>query len=163
MRAFIGLGSNMGDKRQNLKTAINEIDRLAGDVVSRSKIYETAPWGFESPSFFFNMVIEIETTLSPFELLALLLKIEAIMGRKRIGVGYSSRPIDLDILFCDDLIISEPKLTIPHPLISERLFVLKPLNDICPTKKHPITHLSVREMLEQCKDDGNIALCDFQL
>ena len=163
MRAYIGLGSNMGDKKQNLNTAINEINRLAGDVICRSKIYETAPWGFEAPSSFLNMVIEIETILTPFELLALLLKIEAIMGRKRIGVGYSSRPIDLDILFCDDLIISEPKLTIPHPLISERMFVLKPLNDICPTKKHPITHLTVSEMLDQCKDDGDIALCDFQL
>ncbi|KDR94420.1 2-amino-4-hydroxy-6-hydroxymethyldihydropteridinediphosphokinase [Peptoclostridium litorale DSM 5388] len=128
--AFISLGSNMGDRLLNLKNAIEKIQGLEDtNVLSKSSVYETEPWGLEEQDSFLNMCINIETGLSPRELLQKLLGIESELGRKRI-IRWGPRTIDLDILIYDDISVEEEDLLIPHPRISERAFVLMPLEEI---------------------------------
>ncbi len=128
--AFISLGSNIGDRLLNLKNAIEMIQGLENtNVLSRSSVYETEPWGLEEQDNFLNMCIKIETALSPRELLQKLLEIESELGRKRV-IRWGPRTIDLDILIYDDVKIEEEDLLIPHPRITERAFVLIPLKEI---------------------------------
>ena len=133
---FLGLGSNQGDKEQNLLTAIRLIDERVGQVVRQSSFLETEPWGFESENTFLNAVILCETDRSPREVLRLTQKIERDMGRKKnvnrqsVTRKYKDRPIDIDILLYDDLTLDEPDLKIPHPLMYQREFVMKPLQEI---------------------------------
>lgn len=133
---FLGLGSNLGDKEQNLQTAIRLIDERVGQVVRQSSFLETEPWGFESENTFLNAVILCETDRSPREVLRLTQKIERDMGRKKnvnrqsVTRKYKDRPIDIDILLYDDLTLDEPDLKIPHPLMYQREFVMKPLQEI---------------------------------
>lgn len=133
---FLGLGSNLGDKEQNLLTAIRLIDERVGQVVRQSSFLETEPWGFESENTFLNAVILCETDWSPREVLRLTQKIERDMGRKKnvnrqsVTRKYKDRPIDIDILLYDDLTLDEPDLKIPHPLMYQREFVMKPLQEI---------------------------------
>jgi len=115
--AYILLGSNIGDKATFLKQAIHEIENSCGEITKKSSIYETEPWGFKSQNSFYNQVISINTNLQPEALLEVLLSIEIDLGRIRSGKGYSSRTIDLDILFYDNLIIKNNRLIIPHPKI----------------------------------------------
>lgn len=146
---YIGIGSNLGNRERNIAVALEKIENSIGKIGAQSKIYETEPWGFESDNKFLNMAIEVTTTHSPETVLTTLQEIEIELGRDRKSSGgqYSSRPIDLDILLFDNLIIDTPTLKIPHPLLAQRLFVLKPLNDICPTLIHPILHKSIGELL----------------
>lgn len=116
-----------------------------------SSIYVTEPWGFES-ELFWNQAIIIETELSPLEVLGQTQAIETEMGRVRKSKHYEARTIDIDLLFYDDLELNTPGLTIPHPKMGERKFVLVPLNEIAPDKRHPVTKLSIREMLRICTD-----------
>lgn len=133
---FLGLGSNLGDKEQNLLTAIRLIDERVGQVVRQSSFLETEPWGFESENTFLNAVVLCETDRSPREVLRLTQKIERDMGRKKnvnrqsVTRKYKDRPIDIDILLYDDLTLDEPDLKIPHPLMYQREFVMKPLQEI---------------------------------
>ena len=133
---FLGLGSNLGNKEQNLLTAIRLIDERVGQVVRQSSFLETEPWGFESENTFLNAVILCETDRSPREVLRLTQKIERDMGRKKnvnrqsVTRKYKDRPIDIDILLYDDLTLDEPDLKIPHPLMYQREFVMKPLQEI---------------------------------
>ena len=133
---FLGLGSNLGDKEQNLLTAIRLIDERVGQVVRQSSFLETEPWGFESENTFLNAVVLCETDYSPREVLRLTQKIERDMGRKKnvnrqsVTRKYKDRPIDIDILLYDDLTLDEPDLKIPHPLMYQREFVMKPLQEI---------------------------------
>ena len=137
---FLGLGSNLGDKEQNLQTAIKLIDERVGQVLRQSSFLETEPWGFESENTFLNAVILCETMLSPREVLRLTQQIERDMGRKKNvnrkteNREYSDRPIDIDILLYDDLTVDEPDLKIPHPLMYEREFVMKPLREVISEK-----------------------------
>ena len=137
---FLGLGSNLGDKEQNLQTAIKLIDERVGQVLRQSSFLETEPWGFESENTFLNAVILCETMLSPCEVLRLTQQIERDMGRKKNvnrkteNREYSDRPIDIDILLYDDLTVDEPDLKIPHPLMYEREFVMKPLREVISEK-----------------------------
>ena len=131
-QVYLGLGSNLGDGRQNLERAIRLIDDRVGQVTRQSSFIETEPWGFESPNKFMNAVILCETTKTPREVLKLTQQIERDMGRRKKSVagGYADRPIDIDILLYDDLNVDEPDLKIPHPLMHERDFVMRPLNEI---------------------------------
>ena len=135
-KVFLGLGSNLGDRQANIERAIELISERVGEVIRRSSLIETEPWGFESENKFLNGVILCETTLTPRQVLRKTQKIERDMGRKKKTAPsaksriYSDRPIDIDILLYDDLTVDEPDLKIPHPLMQERDFVMIPLKEI---------------------------------
>lgn len=135
-KVFLGLGSNLGDRQANIERAIELISERVGEVIRRSSLIETEPWGFESENKFLNGVILCETTLTPRQVLRKTQKIERDMGRKKKTSPsaksriYSDRGIDIDILLYDDLTVDEPDLKIPHPLMQEREFVMIPLKEI---------------------------------
>ena len=129
---YLSLGSNLGDKAQNLRSAIEAIERRIGSVTAQSAFLVTAPWGFTSPHTFLNAAIRVETALGPFDLLRETQSIERDLGRRQKSENgvYHDRIIDIDILLYDDLHLSTPELTIPHPHMHERDFVLIPLKQI---------------------------------
>lgn len=130
---YFSLGTNLGNKRENIQLAVNLLADKVGRVLRQSSLYVTDAWGFESENQFINACVECETELSPNEVLATTQNIERQMGRKHKSVNrqYHDRIIDIDILFYDHLQINEPDLIIPHPLIWQRDFVLEPLSEIC--------------------------------
>lgn len=148
---YIALGSNLGDREVYLAQARERISAADLRVLRVSSIYETAPRDVEDQPWFLNQVIECETDLFPRQLLARLKKIEREMGRKR-GMAKGPREIDLDILFYGDAVVRAPELEIPHPRLMERRFVLEPLEEIAPEKRHPGTGRTVREMLAKVMD-----------
>ncbi len=129
---YLGLGSNLGNRKKLLLQAIRLISEQVGKVTRQSSLIETEPWGFESNNKFLNAVILCETTKTPREVLEITQQIERDMGRtkKSVSVGYSDRTVDIDILLYDDLTIDEPDLKIPHPLMHKRDFVMIPLKEI---------------------------------
>ena len=131
---FLGLGTNLGDREANLKAAVEQINKRVGEVTSLSAFYVTEPWGFESSHPFLNAVCRVDTVLTPHEVLAVTQDIERMIGRTKKSVAgcYSDRPIDIDILIYDDCRLNTPELTIPHPLMHKRDFVMKPLGEIAP-------------------------------
>ena len=131
-KVYFSLGSNLGDKAGNIREAINRIGELIGEVDRQSTLLITEPWGFESDNSFVNAAVRCITTLSPFEILHLTQDIERAMGRtvKSSDGQYHDRIIDIDILMYDDIHITTPELTLPHPLIKERDFVMIPLSEI---------------------------------
>jgi 2-amino-4-hydroxy-6-hydroxymethyldihydropteridine diphosphokinase len=153
---FLGLGTNLGNREENLKKAIVMIGENIGEIVSCSSVYETEPWGFQSENEFLNAVIKVRTELKPPGLLGRILMIEAQLGRLREGeeMGYKSRIIDIDILLYGHEIINKKSLQIPHPRIPERKFVLVPLCEISPEMVHPVLKKTLAELLEECKDEG---------
>lgn len=132
---YLGLGSNIGNKKANIELAIMELRKSVGDFLRRSSYYETEPWGFESKNYFVNNVICIATALSPFQLLQAAQEIERKLGRTEKSVNgiYHDRTIDIDILLYDDITLNTSELTIPHPLMRERDFVMKPLHELLPS------------------------------
>ncbi|MBI5056134.1 MAG: 2-amino-4-hydroxy-6-hydroxymethyldihydropteridine diphosphokinase [Nitrospirae bacterium] len=144
--AYIGIGSNLGNRENNCGKAIRLLEANNIKVTKRSSLLETEPWGVEDQPKFINMAVEIETDLGPDELLSVLKKIEVEIGR-RPAKRWGPRVIDLDILLYDDLIMKTPELEIPHPHISEREFVLKPLAEIAPEKLHPVLKKRIKELL----------------
>ena len=149
---FLGIGTNLGEREENLRKAIKLIEEHIGSITEESSVYETEPWGFQSETSFFNMVIKIETNLTPSGLLGRILMIEAMMGRLREGQGYKSRIIDIDILFFETRIFENKVLKIPHPKIQDRRFVLVPLSEIAGDLIHPVFNKSIQELLKECKD-----------
>jgi 2-amino-4-hydroxy-6-hydroxymethyldihydropteridine diphosphokinase len=143
---YIALGSNLGDRAEHLRQARDRIDAEDLRLLRASSIYETAPRDVEDQPWFLNQVIECETELFPRQLLARLQKIERGMGRKR-RLARGPREIDLDILLFGDAVVKAPELEVPHPRIAERRFVLEPLAELVPEKKHPGTRRTIREML----------------
>lgn len=148
---FILLGSNLGDRKKQLDRAVELIEQSIGAVVARSAVYETASWGIEEQPSFYNQVVEVDTGLSPFQLLTHLNDIEAKMGRKR-HVKWGSRLIDLDILYYKKEIIDTVDLRIPHPGIPNRKFTLIPLVELCADFEHPVSGLNQSELLEKTTD-----------
>ena len=150
---IIGLGSNLGDRRKNIETAIDLIGKKIGLVTAVSTLVETEPWGFESENKFLNgaVVVRIDSgsersgLLGPSEILEILKSIEHEFGRVRTGV-YADRALDLDILFYGDIIINEPGLIVPHPKLHERDFILVSLMELCPDRVHPVIGLKIREI-----------------
>ena len=156
-KAFLSLGTNIGDKKKNLARATRYINVSIGHIIDLSGIYESEPWGFEADNNFLNMVIEVISDLTPMEMMQKCLEIEAKLGRIRDNSeGYSSRIIDIDILFFQDAIFSEPALTIPHPHLHNRRFVLEPLSEIAPDYVHPIMGLTIAELLANCTDTSRV-------
>lgn len=131
-KVYFSLGSNLGDKEGNIREAISRIGELIGEVDRQSTLLATEPWGFESHNTFVNAAIRCTTSLSPFEILNITQNIERAMGRtlKSVDGQYHDRIIDIDILIYDDLHITTPQLTLPHPLMKERDFVMIPLKEI---------------------------------
>ncbi|MCQ2067752.1 MAG: 2-amino-4-hydroxy-6-hydroxymethyldihydropteridine diphosphokinase [Bacteroidaceae bacterium] len=131
---YLSLGTNMGDRQKNLSSALKLIDLEVGTVVSESDIMETEPWEFESSNRFLNMVIKVETDLQPVEVLHVTQEIERKLGRleKSVNGQYHDRPIDIDLLMYDNITMSTPELTLPHPLMRQRKFVMEPLAQIAP-------------------------------
>ena len=142
----IGIGSNLGNREENCLKALDLLSARGIIVKKRSSFYETKPWGLEDQPEFINMAAEIETGLDPLKLLGTLKSIEAEMGRKR-SRRWGPRVIDLDLLLYDDMVTDCPGLMIPHPLMHEREFVLRPLADIAPDRIHPILKKTVKELL----------------
>ena len=133
-QVYLGLGTNLGDKEANLKAAIEEIRKRVGEIASLSAFYASEPWGFESENSFLNAVCCVISDFPPTEILSITQDIERELGRKTKSVDgiYSDRIIDIDILLYDDLRIHTSELTIPHPLMWERDFVMLPLHEIAP-------------------------------
>jgi 2-amino-4-hydroxy-6-hydroxymethyldihydropteridine diphosphokinase len=163
-KVIIGLGSNLGDRYFALERAMGLIGEEAGEIIASSSVWETEPWGFDADEQFLNMVVVIKTVMEPKRLVQLFRSIEGRMGRKRSGAGkYESRLIDLDILFWEDRIISIPGLEVPHPKLHSRRFVLEPLLEVAPDTVHPVTGLTVGEMLQFCDDNSDVRLAARQL
>lgn len=146
--AYIGIGSNMGDKVSNCRRAIEEMDELpACKVTAGSSLYKTEPVGVAEQDWYINCVAQLTTSLDPFQLIKALLSIEHAMGRRRRR-KWEARIIDLDILLFGQDIIRCDDLVIPHPLMHERRFVLEPLAELAPDFKHPVLKVTIRRLLE---------------
>ena len=147
-KVFLALGTNLGEKAFNLLQTISYITKEIGNLTALSSIYKSKPWGFESDNDFLNMVICVETLLSPEEILLITQSIENKIGReKRTNNSYQDRIIDIDIIAYNDIILNSDKLTIPHPLFHERQFVLEPMNEIAPEFVHPVLKKKVSELI----------------
>ncbi len=146
------LGGNIGNTEALLKEAINHISKL-GEVTAKSRIYASEAWGFESDNNFLNIAIIIKTEFAAEELLLELQQIENKMGRIRLGNGYSSRTMDIDILFYDDIVLKSEKLEIPHPRLHQRMFTLMCLMDISPNYNHPVFNTTITELTKSCTDN----------
>jgi 2-amino-4-hydroxy-6-hydroxymethyldihydropteridine diphosphokinase len=151
---YIGLGSNLGNRVANLREAVQRLSALV-KVQKASQLYVAAPLGYVRDDSFVNAVIKATTTLKPMELLEMMQGIESSMGR-RSGVQYGPRPIDLDMLFFDGIQIETRKLTVPHPLIPQRAFVLKPLVEIAPNLMHPVLYYTVSQLLQDADDADQV-------
>ena len=147
--AYISAGSNIGDREANLDFGARRLGEH-GKLIRKSSVFETEPMGYVDQPCFLNQVFELETALTPFELLAFCNEIERDGGRVRTFPN-APRTLDLDILLYDDRIISEPDLIIPHPRMTERRFVLEPLAEITPDLQHPVEKKTIRELLHNLK------------
>lgn len=172
---YLLIGGNQGDRQQMITHATDLIRERIGSVVAVSNIYETAPWGVfapdERPQSFYNRALCVETALPPHEALAEALAIEALLGRSRLdglsatgvqengGRVYSSRSMDIDMIFYDTLVLDTPDLVLPHPRMHLRRFVLQPLCEIAPDFIHPFFNKTLSQLLEECPDTSSCLCC----
>lgn len=156
-RLFLSLGSNLGDKKENLMRTIEKLSSALGTPAAVSSIIETEPWGFTSANSFFNCVAAFDTPLSPTEILHITQETEREMGRtaKSVNGEYKDRIIDIDILLYGDETINTENLTIPHPLMHKRRFVLEPLAQIAPRHLHPTLKKTIAELLNELRSGLN--------
>ncbi len=157
-KVFLLLGSNIEPRDKYLKMAEENITASIGKIVQRSSIYESEPFGFNSDQYFLNNVLILSSSLSVVEILNKILIIEQKLGRRRSNGGYSSRTIDIDILYFNHEIISTDVLSVPHPRLHERNFTLEPLVEIAPDFMHPVLNLDSKELLETCSDSSKVTL-----
>lgn len=155
--AFLALGSNLGRREATLASALGALESLGFRTGARSSLYLTEPVGGPPQDWYVNAVVEGETQLGPRELLAACLDAERTLGRAR-GVRNGPRTIDIDILFYADVVQDEPGLTLPHPRLHERRFVLVPLSEIAPELRHPLLGVTIRELLARCPDPSRVVL-----
>lgn len=155
---FILLGSNLGNRESLIDKACVMIGEKCGEIMEKSSLYESEPWGFEAEQWFLNQVIRISTTMQPDELMTVLLSIEKALGRDRqvIHDGYASRTMDLDILYCGNQIVVTKMVTAPHPRLHQRRFTLLPLCELAPDMVHPVLNLTNSQLLERCEDTGKV-------
>jgi len=150
--AYLLIGGNLGNVRENFCKAIAEIEKRVGKVSAQSSLYKTAAWGVENQPDFLNLALKVETDLSAQELLATVLNIEKNLGRIR-REKYGARAIDIDILFFNNAIIEEENLKIPHPLLHKRNFALYPLAEIAPDFFHPLFKKHISQLLAESPDN----------
>jgi 2-amino-4-hydroxy-6-hydroxymethyldihydropteridine diphosphokinase len=156
-RIFLGLGGNVGNVAMAFDNAIENIETEIGKVINKSKRYKTEPWGIKTQENFLNMVLEIETELTPVEILSQIIDIEKKMGRYRDKQNqFGPRTIDIDILFYGGKIIRNNKLIIPHPRLHLRNFVLTPLKDIAPDLVHPVLRKNIKTLFKELPDDSRV-------
>jgi 2-amino-4-hydroxy-6-hydroxymethyldihydropteridine diphosphokinase len=153
---YVGLGSNLGDRVANLREAVQRLSAII-KIEKASQLYVAAPLGYVRDDAFVNAVVCGRTTLKPLELLEMMQAIEAAMGR-RPGVQYGPRPIDLDMLFYDAVQMETRKLTIPHPRLAQRAFVLRPLVEIAPDLMHPVLYYTVLQLLQDAEDADQVQI-----
>jgi 2-amino-4-hydroxy-6-hydroxymethyldihydropteridine diphosphokinase len=152
--AYIALGGNLGDRAQTLSSAIDRLGSL-GKVTARSSFYETEPVGFRDQPPFLNAVVALETDLEPIDLLRGMLAIERESGRDRSNSAFNGpRTLDLDLLLMGDRVAAGTELTLPHPALAKRRFVLAPLAEIAPALRHPRLKQTMAELLELLRDEG---------
>lgn len=150
---YLGLGTNIGNRRGNLVKAAALLAERVGDILALSGFMETEPWGFDSENLFLNAAIKMETPLTPDELLSATQAIEREMGREKKSDGtYHDRVIDIDILLYDNRVIEQLGLIVPHPLMQERLFVMAPLAEIAPFERHPLLGQTFIELADSLRD-----------
>ncbi len=149
---YLLTGGNVGDRLNNLQQAYKLIEKQVGQLLKKSSVYETAAWGLRNQNSFLNQVLLAATSLPAEKLLQTLLHIEQELGRKRLE-KMGPRTIDIDILFYNNEIISSPRLTVPHPQIANRRFVLIPLNEIASGFVHPVLKKTINQLLEMCPDE----------
>ncbi len=148
MKITLGFGSNLGDRKNIILQAYELLEEKLGKKTQESTMIETKAWGFESENLFLNSVAVFETEKTPRESLVICNEIEALLGRRRNpnALTYENRPIDIDILFYENEIVDEADLKIPHPLISQRDFVLIPLKELMPNFVHPVLNKAIKEL-----------------
>ena len=153
---YLGLGTNIGNRKENLTRAIEALSLALGPCTALSSFIETAPWGFESDNTFLNCAVAFETELTPLQLLDTTERIERELGRttKSNGGIYHDRVIDIDILLYGEEVMETPRLTIPHPLMHQRDFVLTPLEEIAPNAIHPALGKSINQLAAELGDTG---------
>ena len=149
---YLSLGSNLGDRKSHLDRALERLRQAGVEVKRASSIYETEPVGLRAQPWFLNLVVEGETELFPLQLLRRLQSIEIAMGRRRSAARGGPRTIDIDILFYGNFVIESEALIVPHPRLAERRFVLEPLMEIAPDLRHPVRHLTVKQLLATTPD-----------
>jgi len=157
-RVYFSLGSNQGDRLKALVKATKLIDKRIGSVICYSAVVESEPWGFHAETNFYNQVLLVETMLSAHQVLTALLDIEKTLGRIRTGNTYSSRAIDIDILFYDQDQFNEGDLIIPHPMLHLRRFVMEPLASVAPDFIHPVFQMSISELLNRMKEGSEVSV-----
>lgn len=150
---YLLTGSNIGDAALNLLQASQHIQSQIGKVIARSSLYKTSPWGTIQQDDFLNQVLYVQTVYSPDDVMQRLLQIEQQMGRVR-SVKNAPRIIDIDVLFYNNHVYSSALVTIPHPLLHERKFVLQPLSELAPDLMHPVLHKTIHQLLAECTDTG---------
>lgn len=168
-RVILLAGGNLGDVRQTLRSAQQLINSRIGAVLRCSHRYESEPWGFEASERFSNQALEVSTDLSPEEVLDAIRSIERELGRNcaaetlekaSAGMRYASRPIDIDIIFYDDRVIESEQLTVPHPRLAEREFALVPLCEIVRERRHPVSGLTVGQLLDALRATQSQKPCE---
>ena len=152
---YLQLGSNLGDRKYLLRRALAEIEFFLGNIINKSNIYESSPWGLDEQLYYLNQIVLVETSYTANEVLANILNIETLIGRKRNN-KWGARLIDIDIIFYDNQIINTPALCVPHKYMHERNFVLVPLSEIASNYIHPIYNKTVGILLQECKDSGKV-------
>lgn len=152
---YMSLGSNIEHRKKFIEKALKQLEQFRIKVETRSPLYRTEPVGVKDQPEYLNLVVKAQTSLAPLQVLVLIKNIEEKLGRLT-GPRWGSREIDIDILMYNDIILKSERLTIPHPEIMNRKFVLIPLNDIAPDLKHPETGKTVKEMLEETKDASGV-------
>jgi 2-amino-4-hydroxy-6-hydroxymethyldihydropteridine diphosphokinase len=155
MKYFLGMGSNMGDRKKNLKNAVDLLIEAGISILSASSVYETEPVGIATDVWFYNQVIAVETQLIPDELLCVIKRIEEKFGRDH-REHLHSRSIDIDILLFEEQVVNTRTLEIPHPRMAERRFVLVPLAEIAPHVRHPVLNEKITELLDKSKDRSRV-------
>ena len=155
------LGGNVGDRMVYLHQSIDLLRREVGQVIAMSAVYESEPWGYEDMHWYLNQMVVMKTGLAPFKLLESIQQIEQCLGRVRTCDGYQARTVDIDILLYDNIVINTPELMIPHPRMTERMFVLQPMTEIAPNLKHPVLHHTMKYLKKHCTDTKQVKVTDL--
>jgi 2-amino-4-hydroxy-6-hydroxymethyldihydropteridine diphosphokinase len=151
---YLLLGSNKGNKEQNLSDALQLIEKQIGKIDSQSSVFESEAWGYSDNESYLNQAISLNVNISAEDLLYKCQNIEIVLGRIRTTDKYEARTIDIDIIFYNSLVAQCDNLQLPHPRVHLRRFALEPLNEICPGYIHPVLQKTVRELLSECTDRG---------